>query len=60
VITWSLKGMLWHLAEEELQHRGEANALLWQEDVKPPVTSWWWWANTLPVLAVRIGVYGAP
>jgi uncharacterized damage-inducible protein DinB len=43
LITWSLKGMLWHLVEEELQHRGEINALLWQEDIDPPVTSWWRW-----------------
>jgi uncharacterized damage-inducible protein DinB len=43
LITWSLKGMLWHQVEEELQHRGEINALLWQEDIDPPVTSWWRW-----------------
>jgi len=42
-ITWNLKGMLWHMVEEELQHRGEINALLWQEDIDPPVTSWWRW-----------------
>jgi uncharacterized damage-inducible protein DinB len=43
LMTWSLKGMLWHQVEEELQHRGEINALLWQEDIDPPVTSWWRW-----------------
>lgn len=43
LITWSLKGMLWHQVEEELQHRGEINALLWQENIDPPVTSWWRW-----------------
>lgn len=43
LITWSLKGMLWHHVEEELQHRGEINAILWQEDIDPPVTSWWRW-----------------
>jgi uncharacterized damage-inducible protein DinB len=43
LITWSLKGMLWHMVEEELQHRGEINALLWQDDIDPPVTSWWRW-----------------
>ena len=30
--------MLLHMAEEELQHRGEMNALLWQLGVDPPVT----------------------
>jgi uncharacterized damage-inducible protein DinB len=34
----SLRVLLWHMVEEELQHRGEMNALLWQENVEPPVT----------------------
>jgi uncharacterized damage-inducible protein DinB len=34
----SARRMLLHMAEEELQHRGEMNALLWQIDVDPPVT----------------------
>jgi uncharacterized damage-inducible protein DinB len=34
----SVRNMLLHMAEEELQHRGETNALLWQLDVNPPVT----------------------
>ncbi len=34
----SSRKMLLHLVEEELQHRGEMNALLWQMDVDPPVT----------------------
>jgi uncharacterized damage-inducible protein DinB len=34
----SLRTMLLHMAEEELQHRGEMNALLWQLDIDPPVT----------------------
>jgi len=34
---------LWHLVEEELQHRGELNALLWQIDVEAPVSSWIDW-----------------
>jgi len=34
----SVRRMLLHMAEEELQHRGEMNALLWQLDVDPPVT----------------------
>ncbi|MCI4340265.1 MAG: DinB family protein [Thermoplasmata archaeon] len=29
--------VLWHVVEEELQHRGELNALLWQMDVEPPI-----------------------
>jgi uncharacterized damage-inducible protein DinB len=38
---------LWHLVEEELQHRGEVNALLWQIDVDPPVVSWIKWSHTV-------------
>lgn len=34
----SLRVLLLHMAEEELQHRGEMNALLWQEDVDPPIS----------------------
>jgi uncharacterized damage-inducible protein DinB len=34
----SVRNMLIHMVEEELQHRGEMNALLWQIDVDPPVT----------------------
>ncbi|MGA7861286.1 MAG: DinB family protein [Thermoplasmata archaeon] len=34
----SLRVLLLHMAEEELQHRGEMNALLWQKDVEPPIT----------------------
>lgn len=34
----SVRVMLLHMAEEELQHRGEMNALLWQQDVDPPIT----------------------
>jgi uncharacterized damage-inducible protein DinB len=34
----SVRQMLLHMVEEELQHRGEMNALLWQIDVEPPVT----------------------
>jgi uncharacterized damage-inducible protein DinB len=39
--------MLWHLVEEELQHRGELNALFWQIDVDPPVTDWIDWKTEL-------------
>jgi len=41
--SFNVKNMLWHLVEEELQHRGELNALLWQMDVDPPVTGWGTW-----------------
>jgi uncharacterized damage-inducible protein DinB len=33
-----LRAMLVHMIEEELQHRGEMNALLWQAGREPPVT----------------------
>jgi uncharacterized damage-inducible protein DinB len=42
-IKFNVKNMLWHLIEEELQHRGEINALLWQIDVDPPITGWGFW-----------------
>ena len=32
-----ISDILWHVVEEELQHRGELNALLWQMDVDPPL-----------------------
>lgn len=40
-----IRDVLWHLVEEELQHRGELNALLWQINVDPPVTDWIEWAH---------------
>jgi len=42
-----VRDALWHLVEEELQHRGELNALLWQLDVNAPVVSWVNWAHTV-------------
>jgi uncharacterized damage-inducible protein DinB len=33
-----MRVLLLHMAEEELQHRGEMNALLWQQNVEPPIT----------------------
>jgi len=33
-----VKVLLVHMIEEELQHRGEMNALLWQKGRDPPVT----------------------
>lgn len=35
-----LRDIMWHMVEEELQHRGELNALLWQMDLDPPQTAW--------------------
>lgn len=35
-----VRDMLWHLVEEELQHRGELNALFWQLNIDPPVIGW--------------------
>jgi len=38
-----LGDLLWHLVEEELQHRGEINALLYQENINPPIADWFYW-----------------
>lgn len=35
-----LRIMLVHMIEEELQHRGEMNALIWQAGGNPPVTGY--------------------
>lgn len=43
ILQDTLRDILWHMVEEELQHRGELNALLWQMDVEPPVTDWIDW-----------------
>ena len=42
-----VRDVLWHLVEEELQHRGELNALLWQIDVEAPVHNWIDWAHAV-------------
>ena len=49
---WSIpvKYMLWHLVEEELQHRGELNALFWQMNIDPPITDWIDWKMETGVL----------
>jgi len=39
-IKITLRDMLWQLVGEELQHRGEINALLWQINIDPPITEW--------------------
>lgn len=38
-IRLPVRDRLWHRLEEELQHRGEVNALLWQWDVDPPTST---------------------
>ena len=43
--TVSVRDVLWHLVEEELQHRGELNALLWQIDVDAPIFDWIEWVG---------------
>lgn len=35
---FSLRDVLNHMVEEELQHRGEINALFWQMDIDPPIS----------------------
>ncbi len=35
-LTIEVRGILLHMIEDELQHRGELNALLWQMDIRPP------------------------
>ncbi len=42
-IDITVRDTLLHLLEEEIQHRGELNALLWQIDVEPPVLDWIDW-----------------
>ena len=37
--------ILWHMIEEEFQHRGELNALLWQVDVDPPIGTFEQWVE---------------
>jgi uncharacterized damage-inducible protein DinB len=39
-IRVNLRTAIWHMVEEELQHRGEMNALFWQLDVDAPTRAW--------------------
>jgi uncharacterized damage-inducible protein DinB len=39
-MTVSLADIMWHMLEEELQHRGELNALFWQMDIDPRADAW--------------------
>jgi len=45
--TETVREMLVHMVEEELQHRGELNALLWQMDIEPPITDWIDWKREI-------------
>jgi len=36
----NLRTIIWHMVEEELQHRGEMNALHWQMNVDAPTRAW--------------------
>lgn len=48
---FTIGDVLWHVVEEELQHRGELNALFWQMDVDPPIASVDDWnASKVPAL----------
>jgi uncharacterized damage-inducible protein DinB len=38
---------LWHLVEEEPQHRGELNALLWKIDIDAPIVRWIKWDHAV-------------
>ncbi|MDA4111242.1 MAG: DinB family protein [Thaumarchaeota archaeon] len=40
---FTIRQVLWHMVEEELQHRGELNALFWQLNIDPPITDWMDW-----------------
>ncbi len=39
-LRMNLRTIIWHMVEEELQHRGEMNALFWQIDVDAPTRAW--------------------
>jgi len=42
----SLDALLHHMIEEELQHRGEINAVLWQMNIDPPIIGWDDWIKS--------------
>jgi uncharacterized damage-inducible protein DinB len=48
LVTIKIRDILWHLVEEELQHRGEINALLWQQEIDAPILAWDDWIRTQP------------
>lgn len=41
----TMETILIHMIEEELQHRGEINCMLWQQDVDPLVTGYHEWLD---------------
>jgi uncharacterized damage-inducible protein DinB len=43
----AIRAMLLQLIGEELQHRGELNALFWQLDIDPPLTNYFQWARAI-------------
>jgi uncharacterized damage-inducible protein DinB len=49
-----LDALLHHMIEEELQHRGEINAVLWQMNVDPPITGWDNWVNEIGIRSRRL------
>ncbi len=44
-----VRGVLLHMIEDELQHRGELNALLWQMDIRPPTWAYDDWTPRAPI-----------
>jgi uncharacterized damage-inducible protein DinB len=46
----TMRAMLWHMVEEELQHRGEMNALLWRHGIEPPVLGIHEWSDGKTIL----------
>jgi len=49
----TLRAMLWHMVEEELQHRGEMNALLWRHGIEPPIAGFHEWSGGWRVVRRR-------
>ena len=39
----TMEAILMHMIEEELQHRGEINCMLWQQGIDPPTTDFIEW-----------------
>jgi uncharacterized damage-inducible protein DinB len=54
--TETMRDMLLHMVEEELQHRGELNALLWQMDIEPPITDWIDWKREILKKRSRVSI----
>jgi hypothetical protein len=44
------------MVEEELQHRGELDALLWQMNIDPPVGSYRDWEEAKKYVKTRLGL----